>query len=132
MNIILWLFMIGVVAIIAGFLIAVEFMGRLAERHAQAHADRYAPRHDITAVPRQMPLDPFSWAATEAIVHAEHERLATTGELRKLYERPYPLAAELYDAGLMQLGAIAEAGDLDALREINAAWAADNLTGEEA
>jgi hypothetical protein len=127
MNIILLLFIAIVIAIIAGFGIAIEHMGRRAQRIADAHADRYEPRHDRTD-PRTTPLDPFSWAATEAIVDGERERLATTGELRELYQRPYP--GGLSETG--ELRALAEAGDLGGVQDILGRWAAENLTEGEA
>jgi hypothetical protein len=96
-----------------------------AERLAAAERWVYQARHDAR-IPRQfptpLPLDPFSWAATEDIVAAEHERLATSGELRKIYERPMP---HLSETG--ELRTLAEDGDLDALLEINQAWETDNL-----
>jgi hypothetical protein len=120
--------------IIAGFILVavavVVLFLRLAEmdddQAEQAGPPGYEPRHDAT-VPRQaLPLDPFSWAATEAIVEREHERLATTGEMRKLYERPCPVApapGQLRTTG--ELRALAYAGETETIAAIVDAWKND-------
>jgi hypothetical protein len=117
MNMLTLITVIIIVSVIAGFFIAFEHFTNCAE------ADRlYEARHDARA-PRQLPADPFSWAATEAIAELERERLATTGELRALYERPYP--GQVSDTD--QLRALALEGDADTITGIIETWKADNL-----
>jgi hypothetical protein len=96
-------------------------------RHETREAERrHEARHDARAPRLRNVLDPFSWAATEAIVDAERERLASTGELRRLYQRPCPPAVS--ETG--ELRALAEAGDADTIRAIVDAWKTDHLEGE--
>ena len=52
-------------------------------------------------------------------VHLERERLADTGELQRLYERPYPVA-RLSDTG--ELRALALAGNADEIAAQTAAY----------
>jgi hypothetical protein len=117
-----------VVITIAVFIIGVacwafEALCHYLDRRDQQHlAVAYEARHDARA-PRQLPADPFDWAATEAIAELERERLATTGELRALYERPYP--GQVSDTD--QLRALALEGDADTITGIIETWKADNL-----
>jgi hypothetical protein len=86
----------------------------------------YPARHDHTR-PRQMPPDPFDWMATQAIIDRDRERIASTGELRALYQRPYPGLSDT-----CELRALAEAGDLAGIDGILSRWASENLTEGEA
>ena len=83
---------------------------------------RYEPRHDARQ-PRRAP----DWSNIERIIDQDRERIATTGELRALYARPYPGAT---DTG--ELRALAEQGDTDTINAIVDAWKADNLDDDEA
>jgi hypothetical protein len=90
-------------------------------------AVRYEARHDHTR-PRMEPADPFSWIHTQAIVDEHRERLpASTGELRALYQRPYPGVSDT-----AELRALAECGDLGGIDAILGRWVAENLTEGEA
>lgn len=119
------------VAVVVALGIAFEWLCRRAEAAIERELVpylAYEARH-----PRLNPDD--DWDQWMAELRDERlERLpASTGELRRLYERDYPGwggTMALSDTG--ELRRLAEAGDLDALREINAAWEADNLTEEEA
>jgi hypothetical protein len=128
-----------ILAVIAGAFAAgliFEWACRAGEKTGRAEADAlearvYTARHDRTA-PRVMPLDPFSWAATEAIVDEQRERLpastgelrqlASTGELRRLHQRPYP---GVDDTG--ELRRLALEGDAETIVSVIDAWKADNL-----
>jgi hypothetical protein len=114
---------IGIVIII-GY--AFEALCRAGERAIERECAKYARYED--ARPRRRiggPDDFDRWLMDleEERLHRERNRLATTGELRKMYERPYP--GELSDTG--ELRALAEAGDLGGVREILGRWAAENL-----
>jgi hypothetical protein len=99
---------------------------RCDERPETADLERYEARHDHTR-PRQMPPDPFDWMATQAIIDRDRERIASTGELRALYQRPYPGLSDT-----CELRALAEAGDLAGIDGILSRWASENLTEGEA
>jgi hypothetical protein len=103
---------------------AVEALFVHLDRQDQAEAGRvYSARHD-RAVPRQRDPD---WDAIAAIIEEDKERIATTGELRRLYQRPYPGLSDT-----AELRALAEAGDVDGIDGILTRWAAENLTEGEA
>jgi hypothetical protein len=130
-----------ILAVIAGASAAgliFEWACRAGEKTGRAEADAlearvYTARHDRTA-PRVMPLDPFSWAATEAIVDEQRERLpastgelrqlASAGELRRLYERPYPRPPAAVTS-TAELRALALEGDAETITAIVDAWKTD-------
>jgi hypothetical protein len=131
MNMLTLIAVIIIVSVIAGFCIAFEHLCRLGTANPDI-AQAYAARHDHTR-PRAMPADPFNWEETQALIDRENERLASTGELRALYERPYPdtpghprTAVSRTTGELRQL---AEAGDIAALEADTAAYI-NSLEGE--
>jgi hypothetical protein len=111
------------ILIVAVIAIAFEMVCRWADRRIAgefaAAGVPYEARHDRTTARGLMPDDPFDWAETRALVDRERERLASTGELRALYEKPYP-PARLADTG--ELRALAYDGDTAALEADTAAY----------
>src|SRR5277367_6430019 len=132
MNMLTLIAVIIIVSVIAGFFIAFEHFTNCAE--ADLAERLYEARHDARAPRQATPLDPFSWAATEAIIDQEHERLIRdTGELRALYERPYPdipgHPRTTVSRTTGELRQLAEAGDIAALEADTAAYI-NSLEGE--
>lgn len=109
-----FLFWVIVAVFVAACVICLQVGYRLGLEDRESRPDKYDRFWpDLDQEPDLEP-DRFELAVS-AFIESEpvHERLADTGELQRLYERPYPMTERLRSTG--ELRALAYNGDMGAI-----------------